>query len=160
MIAAAPSIAIVPTNASLIAATCAIAPLEASATPAPRPMLSPSDLALGRQRPAARSRSQSSGIGSNASFKLFQQWPEQPGQRSFPASVERIFLTEGGNSRPPPRRRRCAKSGIGLDVQVLARGRLAKTASMRPPVRPELLISLKLTGHRQNQSEFPALLFL
>jgi hypothetical protein len=32
-------------------------------------------------------------FGSNASFKLFSQWLEQPRQRTFPASVERVFVT-------------------------------------------------------------------
>jgi hypothetical protein len=41
-------------------------------------------------------------IGSKASFKLFSQWPERRRQRTFPAAVERVFVTRSGNSRSKP----------------------------------------------------------
>jgi hypothetical protein len=42
------------------------------------------------------SDSRISGLGSNATFELFPQWPEQRRQRAFPAYVECVTMTLSG----------------------------------------------------------------
>jgi hypothetical protein len=68
--------------------------------------------------------------GSKATFQLFSQCPEQRRQRTFPASAERVFVTQGDRRSNSPGasidRLKADVPALGAPANFLVIGSLAK----------------------------------